>query len=50
MDSNDSFVTAASNAEKLLTGDVPACNLDLESPESANPEEFVEASPTNPET
>ena len=50
MDRNDSFVTAASNAERLLTGDVPACNLDLESPESANPEEFVEASPTNPET
>ena len=50
MDSNDSFVTTASNAERPLTGDVPACNLDLESPESANPEEFVEASPTNPET
>ena len=50
MDSNDSFVTAASNAERPLTEDVPACNLELESPESANPEEFVEASPTNPET
>ena len=50
VDSNDSFVTAASNAERPLTEDVPACNLDLESPESANPEEFVEASPTIPET
>ena len=50
MDSNDLFVTAASNAERPLTEDVPACNLDLEGPESAIPEEFVEASPTNPET
>ena len=50
MDSNDSFVTAASNSERPLTGDAPACNLDLESPNSANPEEFVAASPTNPES
>ena len=50
MNSNDSFVTAASNSERPLTGDGPACNLDLESPNSANPEEFVAASPTNPES
>ena len=50
MDSSDSFVTVASNAERPLTGDVPAFNPDLENPESGNPGEFVEASPTNPET
>ena len=50
MDSNDSFVTAASNTERPLTGDVPACNLDVENPESAKPEELVEASSNNPET
>ena len=50
MDSSDSFVTAASNAERPLTGDSPACNPDLENPESGNLGEIVEVSPTNPET
>ena len=50
MDSNDSFVTAASNTEKQLTGDVTACNSDVETPESATPKELIQVSSPNLDT
>ena len=50
MDSNDSFVTAASNTERPIFGDTPACNSDVENSDAAKLEGLIEASSNNPET
>ena len=50
MDSADSFVTAASNAENPIVTDVNVCSQDKEDPESDSSEEVVVVAPANAET